>query len=65
MEFAEVKNKSAKELQSLLAEEQGKLHTSRVQVAGKQLTQVHKIKEARRSIARIQTAIRQAEQTKN
>lgn len=57
MEFADLKNKSAAELQDILKDEEQKLFGLRLKAHGRQLKQVHEIDVVRRNIARIQTLL--------
>ena len=59
MEFADLKNKAAKELIELLAEKKQELHGLSFQAHSKQLKQVHKIGLARKTIARITMLLKQ------
>ena len=58
MDFIEFKNKSVAELQELLVKVRSELHRNRLKAMGRELKQVHLISEARRTIARIQTLLR-------
>ena len=53
MDFQELKNKPVAELMELLAETEGELHALRLKAMSKSLKQVHKVKMARKLIARI------------
>lgn len=55
MEFSEIKNKSGREIAELLAAEREAMHDLALQARGRTLKQVHKIKLARRNIARLNT----------
>lgn len=57
MEFAEIKNKSAAELTELLKEQEAELYRLALAARTNQLKQVHKIKQVRRAVARIKTAL--------
>lgn len=57
MEYADLKNKSNKELEDLLKETERKLFKLRLQAHGRQLKQVHQIKEVRKTIARIRLTL--------
>ena len=53
MDFQELKNKPVAELMELLAETEGELHALRLKAMSKSLKEVHKVKTARKLIARI------------
>ena len=57
MEFKEIKNKSLKELNELLAEKRGELRELKFKASENQLKKVNQIKRVKHNIARIQTAI--------
>ncbi|MEK7681013.1 MAG: 50S ribosomal protein L29 [Patescibacteria group bacterium] len=59
MEWADIKNKSEKELKEILAEQKQELHSLRFQVRSGQLKQVHKINQAKKTLARITMLLRQ------
>ncbi|KKW17607.1 MAG: hypothetical protein UY58_C0001G0032 [Candidatus Magasanikbacteria bacterium GW2011_GWA2_50_22] len=54
MKFSEIKNKSAREILELLAAEKKTLHGLNLSARSRALKQVHKVKLARRSIARLE-----------
>lgn len=54
MEFTEIKNKSAREIAELLETERAAFHDLQLQARNRSLKQVHKIKQARRTIARLE-----------
>lgn len=60
MNFKDLKNKSLGELQKLLAEERARLRDLRFQVAAEQHKQVHELGQSRKTIARILTLLKQA-----
>ena len=53
MDFAEIKNKSKKELAEVLSEMEQKLFLLRLQSQMRRLKKVHEIREVRKTIARI------------
>lgn len=55
MNMHELEKKTEQELQELLAELRGELHTLRFQAASGQLKQVDQIKKVRQNIARVIT----------
>ena len=57
MDFSELKNKSAKDLQELLAEKRGKLRDLSFQASGTQLKNVRDIRQIKKAIARILTVL--------
>lgn len=57
MDFADLKNKSEKELRELLAEQRQHLHALRFKVGEKQLKNVKLISVAKTTIARILTLL--------
>ncbi len=57
MDFKELKKKSTKELNKLLAEYREKLRVLRFKDANKQLKNVREIRETRKTIARILTLL--------
>jgi ribosomal protein L29 len=57
MEFKELKNKSAKELQATLSEYREKLRIARFKDANKQLKNVREIRAARLVIANVLTLL--------
>ena len=59
MKLKELKEKSAGELQKMLAEERESVRALRFAVATNQETKVRKIRASRRTIARILTLIKQ------
>lgn len=63
MDFEDLKNKSVKELQELLAEKRHELRELKFKVGEKQLKNMHTIKAARRTIARILTLLKSREKT--
>lgn len=58
MEWEDIKNKSVKDLNDLLSEKRVDLYSLNLQARGGQLKQVHKIKQLRREIAKILTALK-------
>lgn len=60
MEFKELKNKSESELQKLLAEARNQILSLRFKDASRQLKDVREIRETRKGIARIMTALKSA-----
>lgn len=54
MEISEIKNKSEREILELLAAEKKVLHGLTLEARSRALKQVHKIKLARRTIARLE-----------
>ena len=61
MDFADLKNKSMKELQELLTEKRHELREFRFKVGEKQLKNVHNIRVARVLVARILTLLKNRE----
>ncbi|QJB71210.1 50S ribosomal protein L29 [Mycoplasma sp. 1654_15] len=61
MEFKDLKKKNSEELNKLLNEYKSELFTLRFRNKTQQLDHTHKIKQVRKDIARILTAIRQSE----
>lgn len=57
MEFADLKNKSAGELNELLKEQEKKLYELRLSAFSRRLKQVHEINGVRRTIARIKSLL--------
>ena len=57
MEFKELKKKTEKELQALLAEYREKIRVARFKDANKQLKDVREIREMRQIVASILTAL--------
>lgn len=57
MEFADLKNKSEKELREMLAEKRDELRELRFKTAEKQLKNVRAIRECKKSVARISTLL--------
>lgn len=57
MDFAELKNKSANELNSVLKEQEKKLFELRAEAHAHRLKKVHEINSVRKAIARIQTLL--------
>ncbi|MBI4993096.1 MAG: 50S ribosomal protein L29 [Candidatus Magasanikbacteria bacterium] len=57
MEFADLKNKSEKELRELLAEQRDELRELRFKASEKQLKNVKAIPKCRKAIARILTLL--------
>ncbi|MBI5729403.1 MAG: 50S ribosomal protein L29 [Candidatus Magasanikbacteria bacterium] len=54
MDFSEIKNKSEREILELLATEKKALHGLTLEARNRTLKQVHKVKLARRTIARLE-----------
>ncbi|MGZ9431972.1 50S ribosomal protein L29 [Mycoplasma sp. CB776] len=61
MEFKELKNKSLSELKQLVVEHKAELFSLRFKNATSRLDKTHQIKEIRKNIARVLTAIQQKE----
>jgi len=57
MDFLELKNKTKKELNELLAEQKNELRQLRFKIQSQQLKQVNKIKIVKKIIARINTLL--------
>lgn len=57
MEFSELKNKSEKELKELLAEKNTELQEMRFKISERQLKNVRLVREIRKTVARIMTAL--------
>ena len=57
MEFADLKQKSDKELKEVLNEQRAHLRTLQFKVSERQLKQVHEINKTKKIIARILTAL--------
>ncbi len=57
MDFKDIKDKSAKELQRMLAEERGRLYDLRLKSAVNQLKNVRQIRQARANIAQMMTQL--------
>ncbi|MBU1126589.1 MAG: 50S ribosomal protein L29 [Patescibacteria group bacterium] len=57
MDFKDLKNKSANELQRMLAEERGRLYDLRLKLAVNQLKNTRQVREVRTSIAQILTQL--------
>lgn len=64
MEFAEIKNKTVKELNELLSEKRVELFENQLKVRAKQLKQFHKILDIKKIIARIMTLLGQKHSVK-
>lgn len=58
MDFSEIKIKNKKELTALLAEQKNELRQLRFKVQSQQLKQVNKIKITKRTVARINTLLK-------
>jgi len=58
MDYDEIKNLDTAELKELLEKQAGELRELRFKVNNQQLKTVHKIKEARKTIARIKTLLK-------
>ncbi len=58
MDFDEIKNLNVTELKELLEKQAGELRELRFKVNNQQLKTVHKIKETRKTIARIKTLLK-------
>lgn len=58
MDYRELKDKSAAELQTLLAETGGALQALRFQASERQLKNVRAIRAARQTVARVLTALK-------
>lgn len=59
MDFAELKNKSVKELQELLGELGAEARSLRFRALSRELKQVHQVDNVRKTIARIKTILKQ------
>ncbi len=57
MQFADLTQKSDKELRETLAEQQEYLRTLQFKVSERQLKTIHEIKKTKQNIARIHTAL--------
>lgn len=57
MTYKDIQAKRPEDLQKLLAEKREELRELRFKVAANQLKQVHKVREVREDIARIQTRL--------
>ncbi len=60
MDFSELKNKTRKELNELLAEQKNELRQLRFKIQSQQLKQVNKVKIVKKIIARINTLLTKA-----
>ena len=58
MDYSEIKNLNKTELEELLVKSANELRELRFKVNNQQLKTVHKIKETRRSIAKIKTLLK-------
>ncbi len=58
MDFADLKHKSIKELQELLAEKRQELHELKFKVGEKQLKNVRAIKKTRLAVAQVLTLLK-------
>lgn len=59
MDFSEIKNKSLKDLQELLAEKRHELRELKFKVSEKQLKDVRSLREIKKMIAQVLTLINQ------
>ncbi|RJR32030.1 50S ribosomal protein L29 [Candidatus Parcubacteria bacterium] len=59
MDIKEIRNKSKKELQSLLLENQGKLRDLKFKIFQKQQKNLREIRTVKKTIARIMTVIKE------
>jgi len=57
MDFSEIKTKTKKELNELLAEQKNELRQLRFKIQSQQLKQVNKVKIVKKIIARINTLL--------
>lgn len=64
MEFAEIKNKTVKELKELLSEKRVELFENQLKARAKQLKQFHKILDIKKIIARVMTLLGQKDSVK-
>ncbi len=64
MQWEDLKNKGAKELEELLSETRYALQNLYFQAHGRQLKQVHKINLAKKTIARISMLLQKAKASK-
>ena len=64
MDFQELKNKPVAELMELLAETEGELHALRLKAMSKSLKEVHKVRMARKLIARMKMLLMTKQTTK-
>lgn len=60
MDFFELKNKTKKELNELLAEQKNELRQLRFKIQSQQLKQVNKVKIVKKIIARVNTLLAKA-----
>jgi large subunit ribosomal protein L29 len=61
MLWEELKNKSKQELKELLDETRAQLHSLSLQARARELKQVHKISDLKKTAARVLTLLRQRE----
>ncbi|OGH87492.1 MAG: 50S ribosomal protein L29 [Candidatus Magasanikbacteria bacterium RIFOXYC2_FULL_42_28] len=59
MDFEELKNKSVKDLQDLLSDLGAQARGLRFRALSRELKQVHRVAEVRKTIARIKTLLKQ------
>jgi large subunit ribosomal protein L29 len=57
MDYTELNNMPEKELRELLAEKRHELRELRFQASERQLKQLHKLNDAKKTIARIETVL--------
>ena len=57
MNFEELKTKSAKELEDLLAEQKALFHAKKMKITMGSYKQTHELKDLKRMIARVQTLL--------
>jgi len=62
MKWADLKIKNNDELKELMSEKRAELHSLIFQARSQQLKQVHKIKEARKAIAKLKMMMEQRKQ---
>lgn len=65
MDFVELKNKNVKDLQTMLAEKREELRELRFKVSEKQLKNVVKISEVKKTIAQILTLLNSKRKSKD
>ncbi|MFH1789606.1 MAG: 50S ribosomal protein L29 [bacterium] len=57
MKWDDLKNKNTDEIKELLAEQRSILHNLNFQASSKQLKQVHKVNEAKKTISRLRSLL--------
>ncbi len=65
MKWVDLVNKNTDELKELLIQKRSELFSLRFQAAGHQLKQVNKLKEAKKTIAKLKILLQQRTQEKN